>query len=248
MDVAENPCLFAELTTPPVDHPSPAALDEGLRLCLRMALGHELPNQLVAIQGLARVLDWEEADRLSEAGNSCLRRLSTAAERTHRFVHTLAHLLRPKATHGLAAPVPFLDAAQEAVTEVGQLLRERSVMYQFEGAGVLLPVPRLLLVQVLVQLLRNAVQSVGYAEEPTIRIAAHVEPAGVSLSVTDRGRGFPPELLAQLEDFLAGRIPTLGTGFGLLFVQLVVRSWAGRLHVTSAVGQGSTVTVTLPPE
>lgn len=217
-----------------------------LHVCLRKALGHELPNHLTAIQGLIRVLEWEEADRLSEGGLHYLRRLAAAAERAHGLIHTLADLLRPAGVSGRGALVPFLEIAQEAASEVSLALPEQSVAYHWEGAGVFLPVPRLALRQVLVQLLRNAVQAAARAEQPLVHVGAREEAAGRSFWVADRGRGVAPELRAPLDDFLAGRSATLGLGFGLLFVRLVVENWGGRLHLTSAPGQGCTATVTLP--
>src|SRR5262245_65240084 len=79
----------------PAAGPVPHALGESLRACLRQALGHELPNQILAVQGLARVLEWEDGGRLSDAGKDYLRRLAAAAERVHGLVRTLAAVVRP---------------------------------------------------------------------------------------------------------------------------------------------------------
>ena len=43
---------------------------ERLLGCFQKALGHELPNQLVALQGLARLIEMEQADRLDEEGRA----------------------------------------------------------------------------------------------------------------------------------------------------------------------------------
>lgn len=234
--------------SPPCNPALSAPSPEGpLRVCLRKALGHELPNHLVALQGLIRVLEWEEADRLSDEGRGYLHRLAAAAERVHGMIHTLADLVRPESADHTAAPVPFLEVAREAGAEVEPLLVDCSVTYHSEAEGVLLAVPRLGLRQVLVQLLRNAVQASRRAEEPVVELGAQEDRHGASFWVADYGQGFAPELLPQLDDFLAGQVATLGNGFGLLFVRLVAESWGGRLQIQSEPGRGCTVAVILPP-
>ena len=60
---------------------------------MQKALGHELPNQLIAVQGLARLLD-TETERLSDDGKEYLQRLGAAAQRSHEMVRALADFLR----------------------------------------------------------------------------------------------------------------------------------------------------------
>lgn len=61
---------------------------------LQKALGHELPNYLVAIQGLARVLEMDQAQRLDDEGKDHLRRVAVAAQRAHELTLTLADRIR----------------------------------------------------------------------------------------------------------------------------------------------------------
>jgi two-component system phosphate regulon sensor histidine kinase PhoR len=70
------------------------------------------------------------------------------------------------------------------------------------------------------------------------------------LSVTDTGRGIPPESLPRVfERFY--RVPdqeaaTSGTGLGLAIAKRIVESNGGTISVVSEVGKGSTFTVRLP--
>ncbi len=63
---------------------------EQLRASLQKALGHDLPNQLVAVQGLVKLLELEEGERLTEEGRDYLVRLAAAARRTHETILQLA--------------------------------------------------------------------------------------------------------------------------------------------------------------
>src|SRR5437870_1875703 len=78
----------------PEDDRRRLARAERLLACYRQAVGHELPNQLVAIQGLVRVLEFEEGARLSAEGRDYLQRLAAAAQRTHALLRTLAAIGR----------------------------------------------------------------------------------------------------------------------------------------------------------
>jgi two-component system phosphate regulon sensor histidine kinase PhoR len=72
----------------------------------------------------------------------------------------------------------------------------------------------------------------------------------VSLVVSDTGPGIPPEHLPRVfERFYrvdAGRSRELGgTGLGLSIVKHMVEAMRGKVAVESAVGKGSTFTVSL---
>ena len=69
-------------------------------------------------------------------------------------------------------------------------------------------------------------------------------------SVTDTGRGIPPESLPRVFDRFY-RVPdqeaaTAGTGLGLAIAKRIVESNRGTIEVSSQMGQGSTFTVRLP--
>ncbi len=69
----------------------------------------------------------------------------------------------------------------------------------------------------------------------------------VCLSVTDTGRGIPPENLTRIfEPFFTTKEVGKGTGLGLAIVYAVVRQHDGWIEVESTVGTGSTFRVYLP--
>ena len=73
----------------------------------------------------------------------------------------------------------------------------------------------------------------------------------VRLSIVDEGEGIAPEHIPRLTERFyrvdAGRSRTLGgTGLGLAIVKHIAERHRGRLDITSKVGIGTTVSVTLP--
>src|SRR6266568_1263535 len=56
-------------------------LGEQLLASFRQAMGHDMPNHLVAAQGLVRLLEMDEKERLSPAGREYLGRLTIVLQR-----------------------------------------------------------------------------------------------------------------------------------------------------------------------
>jgi polar amino acid transport system substrate-binding protein len=74
------------------------------------------------------------------------------------------------------------------------------------------------------------------------------EPSRVVLTVRDEGSGISEENLADcIKLFVTTKAH--GTGFGLPFAKKVIESeHFGRLVLSSALGEGTTVTITLPKD
>jgi signal transduction histidine kinase len=105
-------------------------------------------------------------------------------------------------------------------------------------------------IQVLVNLLSNALKVAPPRTDVSLAVGRTAD-GFVAFSVTDRGKGILPEkigLLFQKFQQLDGANTrkTRGTGLGLAIVKALVEMQGGRVSVTSAVGQGSTFTVTVP--
>jgi signal transduction histidine kinase len=103
--------------------------------------------------------------------------------------------------------------------------------------------------QALINLLNNAIK---YSpEEKSIRVSVRSEAGRVLVSVADRGIGIPKaEQKRIFEKFYRAESSlvhtTKGSGLGLALVQHITEAHGGRVEVTSAPGQGSTFTLSLP--
>src|SRR5438552_1922652 len=86
---------------PSGDPPAPPRAAERVLAYMQPALGHDLPNLLVAVQGLLQILELDERDRLSSDGRDYLRRLSATTQRAQALVRMLKDLGRASQDAGL---------------------------------------------------------------------------------------------------------------------------------------------------
>ena len=97
--------------------------------------------------------------------------------------------------------------------------------------------------QVLVNLVKNASQSMSTAGTLTLQTGENSD--DVWMSVTDTGGGIPEEQINRIfEPFYTTK--KKGTGLGLMIVQRIVRAHNGRIELDSHVGRGTTFRIWLP--
>ncbi len=97
--------------------------------------------------------------------------------------------------------------------------------------------------QVLVNLIKNAMQAMTRGGTLTLETGQAAD--GVWVSVTDTGGGIAQEQINRIFDpFYTTK--KKGTGLGLMIVQRIVRAHAGRIELESHVGRGTTFRIWLP--
>jgi signal transduction histidine kinase len=216
---------------------------EQLLACFQQAVGHDLPNHLVSLQGLLRILELEDAGSLSPEGREYLRRLAALALRMQALIGSLAEIGRTRRQAHPAEPLLLEEVAREAAAELNQLYPGRSLEYDFSHACLVLTSARPALRRVLVQLMRHAVQAAP--EDRRLHIAVGGRP-GVEFWVADDGGGLTPEQLHQARELCAGR-PAKQTDLGLVLVAQLVDQWHATVRVDAEPGKGTVFTVVLPP-
>ena len=105
------------------------------------------------------------------------------------------------------------------------------------------PVDATQLQQVLVNLVKNAMQAMTTGGTLTLQTGESGD--GVWVSVADTGGGIPQEQINRIfEPFYTTK--KKGTGLGLMIVQRIVRAHDGRIELESHVGRGTTFRIWLP--
>ena len=223
---------------------------ERLRAEFLGMVSHELMTPLTAIRGSANTLLADESALDSVEMRQFHRIIFEQADRMRGLISELLDAARIKTGTLSVSPGP---------SEVATLVDEARITFLSSGGrnNVRIELPPGLplvmadkrrIVQVIGNLLSNAAKHSPLAS--AIRIIAVQEGVHVAVSVTDQGRGIPPELLPHLFRKFS-RVDTeelrVGTGLGLGICKGIVEAHGGRIWAESdGPGLGSRFTFTLP--
>jgi len=241
--------LFFDFSAPAGADPCRRALEQAQRLlgCFHKAVVNELPNKLVAIQGLARLLTEDEGRRLSEEARGHLARLAALTQSADGVVRALAAVERLSGGPAPAERISLAEVVREAAVEVKLLSNVRGVEYHFQEVMPVVTLPRQAMYQVLVQLLRNAVEAAVAGRSLRVEVGAAVRGDGAEVWVADNGRGMPEGLQHDLFAPFAGGTTISGRiGLGLFLVRQVVAGWGGAIRVQSEERLGTRIALFIP--
>lgn len=239
---------------------------ENLRRRLTADIAHELRTPLANVRShLQAMVDgvWEPTPARLQSNLDEVLRLVDLVGDLERLTRAEAASLRlelqPVSLEGAAAhSVEFFSAlAHESGVEISWrdgTTGEGTPAGPDEGEGgapVLVLADHNRLVQVIANLIANALKYTPSGGRVTLSVLRTPDRAEGGLAVTDTGSGIPAaELSLIFERFYRGELSraraTEGAGLGLTIVQILVKAMGGRVEVASEEGKGSTFTVWLP--
>ncbi|MGC9941309.1 MAG: ATP-binding protein [Verrucomicrobiota bacterium] len=137
------------------------------------------------------------------------------------------------------------DVVEKTLELLGPEIENRGVAVKSKLARNLTatPIDATQLQQVMVNLVKNAVQAMSTGGALTLQTGETGD--SVWVSVADTGGGIPQELISRIfEPFYTTK--KKGTGLGLMIVQRIIRAHNGRVELESHVGRGTTFRIWLP--
>ena len=137
------------------------------------------------------------------------------------------------------------EVIKAALTLLGPELDNRGLTVKERLAGQLplAPLDPAQIKQVLVNLIKNAMQAMSSGGTLTLQTGQELD--AVWFGVSDTGGGIPPEIINRIfQPFYTTK--SKGSGLGLMIVQRIVREHSGRIELDSRVGQGTTFKIWLP--
>ncbi len=180
-----------------------------------------------------------------------LQRLDDDVDRMTGLVSTLLTLARADAGQLPLEPVPFdvADTVELVVEQYTPIAAEAGITLRGEPAMAPLVADEALLVQVLVNLIDNAL-----AHTPAggvVTVGCGMGDCHIRLWVSDTGEGIAPEHQDRVFDRFyrvdAGRSRERGgTGLGLSICQTIVEALNGSISLASEPGRGTCVDILLP--
>lgn len=206
-------------------------------------LAHEIRNPLAGLKGAAQVLQDEDLDGESK---EMLDVIVTEANRLDRVVSDFLSFSRPFALDH--EPVDVGAMLQHVATLVGAEADGPHISVDLAEDLPVLYADEMRLEQVVLNLVRNAVDATGREGQITLR-AFHPLPSdgvAVGIDVVDDGPGIPEDVREHLFTPFFTTKPH-GTGLGLPISRRIVEAHGGRLTARANSGGGTTFEVMLPP-
>ncbi|OGN96366.1 MAG: hypothetical protein A2Y89_00060 [Chloroflexi bacterium RBG_13_51_18] len=214
---------------------------------LSAAVAHELNNPMAGMLIYTRLIKEKIVKGAidKEKIQSNLERIESAIEYCNGIIHGLLDFARQ--TEPLLRPVTVGRAIDKAMSLTGHQIKMKTIEVSREDG---LSQPLVVadfnqLVQVIINLIVNAVQSMKEGSRLTIKTSQN--DSWVRISVIDTGYGIPPENMDKLfTPFFTTKEDVKGVGLGLAVSHGIIERHGGRIEVESEVGKGSTFTIVLP--
>jgi signal transduction histidine kinase len=220
------------------------------------AVSHELKTPLTAIRMYGEML--RDGIVASDAKRQeYYRHITAESERLSRLINNVLEFSRlEKGTRDVTLTTgPLEPVVREAAELVRPHVEAEGFRLRVDLDGALPPVrfERDALLQVMFNLIDNAVKYGRDGAERWVLVRATAADGGVRLAVSDSGPGVPARHLAHVfEPFYRGERELTrrnkGTGLGLALVRGLVDRMGGRVEGRNVTAGGFEVTITLPAE
>lgn len=214
---------------------------------LAAGIAHDFRNILSGMIGQAELIELENNNpKLKEDA----RHIIEAGRRGSNLIEQLLELGRSDSSEYQVMDISESLANMLQIARV-QLPPDIELSVHTEPGLPLVRANAAQLEQVLLNLISNAAQAMQNNQGRIEVFLSHCESKGdeigVSLSVKDNGIGIDPENLQHIfKPFWSTRKQNGGTGLGMAMVQRIVRWHNGMVEVSSTLGQGTTIKVSLP--
>ena len=216
---------------------------------LTSSIAHELGQPLSAMMHNAQALQMMvTANRAtSDTIGEILSDIQAQGVRATQIVDRHRTMLR---SHQMEKkPIDVHAVIEESLALVAHDMRARQVelTVNLSSNPCIISGDQVLLQQVLVNLLMNAIDAM--ADTPParrrIRIRCDVRKADVEISVRDTGKGLPADVMGTLfKPFVTTK--SHGLGIGLTIVRTIIDAHGGTIDARNNPDGGATFTVTLP--
>ncbi len=212
---------------------------------LAAGIAHEINNPLAGIKNAFLLL--RDAIPQEHPYYAYLEMIEGEIHRMSHIVRQMYQLYQP----ATSTPQP-LDI-QSCLQQVEELMRGALQRYrvtlccEVSQDLPLLPLPRYEIIQILSNLVLNAIQS----SPPYATVSIHIEhtKSHVHLAVSDQGNGIPLDILSRIfEPFFTtkGGCNQGGMGLGLSISHSLAQAIGGNIEVITEIDKGTTFTLILP--
>jgi two-component system sensor histidine kinase KdpD len=220
---------------------------EQLRAALFNSLSHELQNPLALIVGMLDTFTQKTSALDDPTTAMLIGNISVEADRLNKLINNLLQItqLEEGKIKLYKNPHAIGDAINKAIKRISKKLKNKPCKVQVPDGLPLLSFDEVLIEQVLVNLLENAI--LYTPPESPIEITAALAEDDVIVSVADRGSGLT-NVSKVFEEFYRGEGASQesGAGLGLSVCQSIIKAHGGRIWAENRWNGGAIFYFILP--
>jgi two-component system, sensor histidine kinase and response regulator len=212
-------------------------------------IAHDLRAPLRAMEGLTATLVEDFGAALDQGGHEQAARIRQAASRMDQMIQELLSYSRLTFVAMDLAPVKMEDVLKDALSQIDFDLKEKKARIQVKRSRNRVMGHHPMLVQVVCNLICNAVKFCAEGVNPEVTIWEEKRGDQIRVWVEDNGIGIAPEhcdRIFRIFERLHDRDHYTGTGIGLAIVQKAITRMGGHVGVESELNKGSRFWFELP--
>jgi two-component system, LuxR family, sensor kinase FixL len=213
---------------------------------LSSTLAHELNQPLAAIMNYMNA-----AKRTLEAGASperVIEMLDKAASQTSRagqIIRRMREFIEKKEPDRVPEDLNGVISEAIALGLVGAAESDIEVKLELRSGIPRLPIDKIQIQQVMVNLMRNAAEAVQQSKRREVKISTALDGDFAKVGVADSGPGLPEDVAQRLfQPFVSTKAE--GLGMGLAICRAIVEAHGGRLWAEANPGGGAVFRFVLP--
>ena len=220
-----------------------------LQKALLNSVSHDLRTPLVSISGALDSVLGERETLDDTTKHELLSTALTEARRLNRLVENLLDITRieGRAIQLNIEPADVQDVVSTAIEQLGDTALNRQISVDLASDLPLVPLDFVLVVQVVKNLLENALK---YSDDAScVQIDVRIVKGELWFRVSDRGNGISEHDLEHVfEKFYRGTMSTgrRGSGLGLAICRGFVEAHGGRIWMERRLQGGTVATFALP--
>jgi PAS domain S-box-containing protein len=218
---------------------------------LLYSIAHDLRSPLRSMQGFAQALVDDYTEVLDDRAREYGRRMTAAATFMDRMLRDLLELSRINKSGFEPEPISVAAAWRSAVAQHEEAMEKTGARVEMPGELGQVAANPTLLVQILANLLGNALKFSRAATTPEVKIWSEpVDDRNRAVYIEDNGIGVDEryyDKIFRVFERLNGA-EYEGTGIGLAIARKAAERMHGRLDLTSQVGVGTRFRLVLPAD
>ena len=212
-------------------------------------VSHDLRSPLVTIRGFLGYLRQDAASGDLTRFDKDMTRIANAVDKMQMLLNDLLELSRIGRVINPPKDIPFGQIVRESIELISGSLERDRVKVEIQSDLPVIRGDHIRLVEVMQNLISNAIKFMGHQPEPRIEIgtAGFTQDGNPIFFVRDNGIGIERQYQERIFGLFNRLDPNIdGTGIGLTLVRRIIEVHNGKIWVESQPGQGASFLFTLP--